>query len=243
MKHLKTIFSVLALFAAFSCTKSQTESSGYVAFDLSSDQEIADKTKSQVSNFTALPSAGDFILTIKDASSAEVWEGKLSEWDPKTPLVAGNYTVEAVYGGDEEGFDKPFFAGSQTFSINGGETVPVPINVILSNTVIKINCSEYFKKYFVDYEFKLTRDGQDVVTFTKDETRAAFIDGYKITLEYELTNEAGTSFTNKTDYTQLESATAYTVNFDVPEVGGSTIKISFNDTVETVELGDYELND
>ena len=58
MKHLKTIFSVLALLAAFSCTKSQTESSGYVAFDLSSDQEIADKTKSQVSNFTALPSAG-----------------------------------------------------------------------------------------------------------------------------------------------------------------------------------------
>lgn len=244
MKHLKTIFSVLALVAVFSCTKSKTESSGYVAFELSNNQDVVDvMTRSQVSDYTALPSAGDFTLTIKDASSATVWSGLFSEWDSQTPLEAGNYTAEATYGGDEEGFDKPYFAGSQTFSVNGGSTTPVQISVTLNNTVIKITASEYFKKYFVDYEFKLTRDGQDVVVFAKDETRAAFIDGYKITLEYTLKNESGTVFTNKTDYSQLESATAYTVKFDAPEVGGSSIVISFNDTVETVELGDYELND
>jgi hypothetical protein len=31
--------------------------------------------------------------------------------------------------------------------------------------------------------------------------------------------------------------------FDVTNVGGTSITITFNDNVETVELGDFELND
>ena len=41
----------------------------------------------------------------------------------------------------------------------------------------------------------------------------------------------------------VEVATAYTFRFDVSNAGGTSITIEFNDTVETVELGDCELND
>ena len=41
----------------------------------------------------------------------------------------------------------------------------------------------------------------------------------------------------------LNEATAYTINFDVPAVGGSTITISFNNNVEEVDLGEFELNE
>ena len=51
------------------------------------------------------------------------------------------------------------------------------------------------------------------------------------------------TFTFSKDYSNLNEATAYTFNFDVTNVGGATITIKFNDTVETVELGDHELND
>ena len=95
MKHLRTIFSVLALVAAFSCTKSHTEGNGQVTFKVSNNQIVADMTKSNVSDYTTLPSAGDFTITILDASSAVVWSGKVSDWDPATPLLAGNYTVTA----------------------------------------------------------------------------------------------------------------------------------------------------
>lgn len=244
MKHLKTIFSVLALIAAVSCTKSQTEGDGRVAFEVSSNQTVVDiVTRSNVSDYTTLPSAGDFTLTILDGASAQVWTGKISEWDSTTPLLAGNYTVKATYGNlEEEGFDKPFFTGSQTFAVKGGESTSVSIPVALGNTIIKISCSEYFKKYYSDYTFKLTRDGADIATFVKDETKGAFIDGYKIKVEGTLTGEMKT-YTFEQEYTGLDEATAYTINFDAPTVGGSTITISFNDTVETVELGDYELND
>lgn len=243
MKHLKTIFGVLALIAAVSCTKSQTEGNGRVAFAVSSNDVVADMTKSNVSDYTTLPAAGDFTITILDESSSQFWSGKISEWDSSTPLPAGNYTVNASYGDiEDEGFDKPFFTGTQTFAVKGGETSSVSVPVALGNTIIKVSCSEYFKKYYSDYTFKLTRGAAEIATFVKDETKGAFIDGYKIKVEGTLTGELKT-YSFEKEYTGLDEATAYTLNFDAPNVGGSTITISFNDTVETVELGDYELND
>ena len=243
MKHLKTIFSVLALIAAFSCTKSQTEGNGRVAFAVSSNDVVADMTKSNVSDYTALPAAGDFTITILDESSSQFWSGKISEWDSSTPLPAGNYTVNASYGDiEDEGFDKPYFTGTQTFAVKGGETSSVSVPVALGNTIIKVSCSEYFKKYYSDYTFKLTRGAAEIATFVKDEARGAFIDGYKIKVEGTLTGELKT-YSFEKEYSGLDEATAYTLNFDASNVGGSTITISFNDTMETVELGDYELND
>lgn len=244
MKHLRTIFSVLALIAAVSCTKSQTEGNGQVTFAVSSNDVVADNmTKSNVSDYTALPATGDFTITILDESSSQVWAGKISEWDATTPLLAGNYTVNASYGDiEDEGFDKPYFTGSQTFSVKGGETSSVSVPVSLGNTIIRISCSDYFKKYYSDYTFRLTRGTAEIATFVKDETKAAFVDGYKIKVEGTLQGELKT-YSFEKEYTGLDEATAYTINFDAPNVGGSTITISFNDTVEVVELGDYELND
>ena len=243
MKHLKTIIGIAALCALFSCAKSQTDGRGQVVFEVAGNHEVADVTKCNVSDYTTLPSAGDFTIDIKDASGASVWTGKIADWDPATVLLAGEYTVEAAYGSLEtEGFDNPYFFGTQSFTIVGGQVTPVSISVALANTIIKISCSDYFKNYYKDYEFKLTRDGAEVVTFVMGETRAAFIDGYKIKVEGTLTSEVKTQAFSK-EYTNLNEATAYTLAFDASSVGGSTITISFNDVVEEIELGNVELND
>lgn len=243
MKHLKTIMSILMVLVAVSCTKTPSAVNGQVTFGIFSDQDIADKTKSNVSDYTSLPAAGDFTLTIKDAESSPVWSGKVSDWNAETMLQVGNYSVTASYGSiDEEGFDKPYFTGKTDFSIIGGETKAVSVPVTLGNTVVKISCTKNFMDYYKDYTFKFTRDGVDIVTFAKGETKGAFIDGYKFTLEGVLTSETKSSTFTK-DYTNLEAATAYSFVFDADNVGGASITISFNDSVETVNLGDYELND
>lgn len=243
MKHLKTFIGAMVLFAAFSCTKNQAEVNGQVSFSVANDPRVEEVTKSNVSDFTALPAQGDFTITIFDADGAKKWEGKLSEWDSSFPLAAGEYSVEAVYGDlEDEGFDKPYFAGEQTFRVTGGETTAVSLQVNLKNTIVRISCSEYFRKYYTDYTFKLTRDGADVVTFAKDETRAAFIDGYKITVEGTLTSETKTQ-TFSANYNGLDEGTAYTIAFDVKNAGGSTITISFNDEVVEAPLVVIELND
>jgi hypothetical protein len=244
MKHLQALIGALILFVAVSCTKNQVEGYGSVSFALDNNAEIVEQTRSNVSDYTTLPSAENFTITIKDASNATVWSGLISEWGSSPiQLRAGNYTVEATYGSlEEEGFDKPYFYGTASFAVTGGQTTNVPITVSLGNTIIKVSYSDNFKAYFSDYTFKLTRDNSDIAVFAKDETRGAFIDGYKITVEGEMTGELKT-FSYSHEYSNLEVATAYTLAFDVNNVGSATLTVKFNHKVETVELGDIELND
>jgi hypothetical protein len=190
-----------------------------------------------------LPSSEDFTITITDASSAPVWAGKLSDWDSATLLKAGNYKVTATYGDiEDEGFDKPFFTGAADFTIAGAQTAEVTVNVSLGNTIIMIGCSDNFRNYYKDYTFRLTRNGSEIVTFAKDEAKAAFVDAYKFTLEGTVVSETRTQTFSK-DYASLKEATAYTIMFDASNVGSNSITITFNNAVETVELGDMELND
>lgn len=240
MKHLKTIFSVLMVIAAVSCAKTQT-SGGQVSFEVSSNQVVVDVTKSNVSDYTALPSAADFTIAITGADYE--WTGRISEWNASTVLLAGEYSVTASYGSiDDEGFDKPYFTGTSTFVIKGGEETSVSIPVSLGNTVVRMTFSESFTNYYPEYAFKLTRNGSEIVAFAKGEAKAAFVDGWKFTLEGTLVGEMKTTTISK-DYNNLDPATAYTFSFDVTNVGGATLTIKFNDTVETIDLGDHELND
>ena len=250
MKSLKTIMFAILIFTAFACTKNQVGGSGQVNFEVNADADLVEVTKSNVSDYTDLPSAGDFNITVLDASSALVYSGKISEWDSEQKLLAGEYSVTATYSSIEvEGFDKPCFKGTTSFAIAGGKVTDVKINVSLANTVVKVACTDSFKKYYKDYTFSIVRDGASIVTFAKGETKSAFVDGYKFTLSGDITpyqpapdvQVAHKTFTK--DYSNLNEATAYTIMFDASNVGRSTITISFNDTVETIELGDVELND
>ncbi len=241
MNYLKTMISVLVLLAVISCQKNQTEGGGQVCFTVSGNEIVADMTKSKVSEYTTLPSTEDFSISV--SGSGYQWSGKISDWDETTVLLAGEYEVTASCGAiDTEGFDAPYFVGTQSFTVTGGETSSVSIPVSLGNTIVKVSCSDDFKRYYKDYTFKVTRDGTAIVEFVKDESRAAFVDGYKISVEGTLTAESKT-YSFQKEYTNLDEATAYTFHFDVSNVGGSSITIKFNDNVETIDLGDFELND
>ena len=65
MKLLRTIMSVLTVFVALSCTKNQSDDFGQVVFVVSSDEIVADQTKSNVSDYTQLPSKADFSIVFK----------------------------------------------------------------------------------------------------------------------------------------------------------------------------------
>ena len=143
---------------------------------------------------------------------------------------------------EDEGFDKPYFTGSANFTVVGAQTTAVTIKVSLANTVILISCTDNFRNYYQDYTFNLVRAGQPIASFVKGETRGAFVDGYKVSIEGSVTSATKTQTFEK-EYSNLNEATAYTIMFDASNVGGATITVTFNNTVETIELGDFELND
>lgn len=235
--------SLFALLAMFSCAKNASETEGQISFAISADEFVFDVTKSNVSDYATVPAPSAFTLVIKDASKAIFWSGKLSEWDSSTKIPVGTYVAEASYGAlEDEGFEKPFFTGSKEFTITGDEMQTVKIPVSLGNTIIKIACTQNLKNYYKDYTFQLKRDNV-IASFTKEETRGAFIDGFAITLTGTLKTESGAEKTFSKTYNDLAAATAYTVMLDVAGVGGGSLTIAFNNDVEDVPLVEVELND
>jgi hypothetical protein len=153
--------------------------------------------------------------------------------------------VKASYGSvADEGFNKPCFLGEESFSVTGGSTNNVSINVGLANAVVKVACTDAFKNYFTDYTFTLKTGNGTEISFPKSETRAAFIDAYTLTVEGTLTTQAGKTQTFSKSYnTSLSAATCYTLKFDASNIGSTSINISFDNSTDNVDLGSIELND
>lgn len=69
------------------------------------------------------------------------------------------------------------------------------------------------------------------------------MDAYTISVSGTLTNQGGKTQNFSKDYKALAPKTCYTIKFDVSNVGGNSITVSFDDTVEDVGLVDIDLND
>lgn len=215
---------------------------GGVCFEVGSDDYVALVTKGSVSDYTALPSAGSF--TIEVAGASFTWSGLLSEWDSTTPLPTGNYTVAASYGEEGvEGFDKPYFCGQKEFVVEGAQNTEVKIPVSLANSIVKVSCSEMFNNYYPERTFTVTTGNGTAIEFAAGTVKGAFIDAYKFTISGELRNQAGNAQTFSKEYVSLEPKTCYDIHFDVKDISGGSITISFDESVDTVDLDTVELND
>ncbi len=227
-----------------SCSRHLNESEGNVLFSLDTDSQVEVVTKSNVSDYAVLPEAGEFTIVISNGNGDEIYNGRLDGYNTSTALKTGNYSVKATYGNvSDEGFGKPCLAGEKTFSITGGGTVAVAIPVSLANSIVKMECTDGFKSYYTDYSFTVKTGGGTEIAFPKGEARAAFVDAYTITVSGTLTNQGGKTQSFSKDYKALAPKTCYTIKFDVSNVGGNSITVSFDDTVEDVELMDIDLND
>lgn len=243
MKNMIRTFALFSLLAVVACAKTQDAGYGYMQIVLNDDGYVTDRTRGSVSDYADMPAKEDFILALTDSYSSQVWSGRLSEWDPYMLLQAGTYMLSASSGSiSEEGFGKPFFYGEAQVNVVGGETTDAVVKASLANTIIKIACTERFKRYYADYSFRLMRGTDEIVAFEKDDQRGAFVDGYGFELEGELTSEMKTS-TFSREFNGLNPATAYTITIDIDNVVETSIIVKFNDTVEIVDLGDLELND
>lgn len=247
MKNLKLALCVLLAVSAVSCNKEGrfVSDRGMISFNVKSNYDVTDvATKSQVSEFTTLPASGNFTIVIKNDASEQVWNGLIADWDPATTLPAGNYSVTAAFGEEGvEGFNKPYLTGSTDFVISGGATTDVKIPVELGNSIVRVVTTPMFDNYYTGYTFTVTTGNGFAIEFAKGETRGAFVDAWTFKVTGSLTSQSGNVLSFEKNYPTLEARTCYTLKFDVADVSGSAITVSFDDATETVKLEDVELND
>lgn len=237
----KLLITLACTLAIASCSKDK--GSGSIDFAIASDVSIEDVAKSKVSEYTSLPDAGEFTITIKDASGEKIWEGKVKDWNPTTKLAVGTYSVATSYGDTtEEGIGKPCYKGNTNFAIEGAATTTVKIPVELENCLVKVVCTDTFKNYFTEGKFTLTTGNGNSFDIAKDSDTAIFIEAYKFSITGDFKNQGGADKSFSKDYQDLSPATLYTLKYDISNVGGLKVTVTFNDTVAEFDLGDVEIN-
>lgn len=179
-------------------------------------------------------------LTKSDGTYSKTW-ASTSLFPADQGFKVGTYTMTAFYGSlDDEGFERPYFAGSETFEVQEDRTTDVAITATLQNSMVSIAYTDAFQRYFRDWSAKLHSEGGDYVDYPKGETRPAYLRPGHVAIALSITKPNGVSATLQPADFDAEARHHYRITFDVydGEVGEAQLRIIFDDTVdeENVEI-------
>lgn len=179
-----------------------------------------------------VPDIGDFTIALMDGKVVKASWDKFSEYPKYAVLPVGTYTLKAYYGNvDKEGFESPYYEGTQEVTIEDDETIEVDITCYLTNVKVAIECTDAFKKYFSDYSTTVQSRGGNPVVFAKDEMRAAYIKPGAVTVYANVKKQNSNQFVrlNVLDIDEAKSREFYRLKLDV-DAGSAILKISFDNT-------------
>lgn len=246
MNRLKFLVFTLMVVVFASCSRDENTPSaneGCIDIQLTASdemQEVASRAEE-----SGVPEAGDFSLTIKNADGETIgsWE-KFSEYDASTVVPVGEYTVSASYGdATAEGFDGLSYAGSSSANVTEGETTEVSVQCTINKARVSIAYTDAFKQYFSAYSASITSSHSNKVSFTADETRAAYFVPGNLDVYLDVTRPGASEKTTlKVKTLAAEVKHEYRLTMDV-DAGTSTLKITFNDDPENTQNVEFDISD
>lgn len=185
------------------------------------------------------PEVGDFKVALMDGNVVKTSWDKFSEYPKYAVLPVGSYTLKAYYGDvNVEGFESPYYEGTQSVVIEDDATIDASITCYLTNVKVSVEYTDAFKKYFSDYSTTVQSAGGTPVVFTKEEVRAAYVKPGVITVYSDIVKQDGKKA--KLEILTIDQAKPrefYKLKLDI-DAGSSTLKISFDNTtvVEPIEI-------
>lgn len=259
---MRKVFRVLLLMAIVlsACESEQKRSNmatGMLALNLATSQDVIDATTTRAEAGDSgeenteeddlVPDVGDFTIALMDGNVVKTSWDKFSEFPKYAVVPVGTYTLKAYCGNPEkEGFESPYYEGTQEITVEDDETVEASITCYLTNVKLSVEYTDAFKKYFSDYSTVIQSDGGNSITFVKDEVRAAYVKPGVITIYANVVNQNGQ--TAKWEVGEIDEAKPrefYHIKLDV-DAGSATLKISFDKTtVEKpveIDVSDEALN-
>lgn len=193
--------------------------------------------------------AADLGLRLIDAEGATVksWD-KLADFDPGQRFNVGEYTLEAFYGdGDSEGFESPWFLGSQKIKIEENKVTPVAITAELANSMVSLDYTEAFTSYMTSYDAEVHSAAGSTTAVAAGELRPVYVKAGLVEIYVNFTKPNGkgakilsASFTAKPRH-------HYHVTFDLAEgAGDAVLKVTYDPMLdmidEEIDLKDELLN-
>lgn len=161
-------------------------------------------------------------------------------------LRVGNYTVVADMGNPEvEGFDQPYYSGSKDIHLEKGDNVDVELECKLANSILKINYTDNFKKYFFTYSSYVSTSKGNTVEYVQDETRGAYLASGEVTVYVKAKKTGANEATLNVGKYTLNPQYEYALTLDV-DVSKAVMTVTFSEDINeepiSIDISDASLN-
>ena len=187
-------------------------------------------------------------LTSETGSFAREW-AKASDFNDPVTVPVGKYTIEAYYGAlENEGFEKPYYYGSSTLTVEENRTTPVSVTAQLANSMVRVEMSDMFRGYFASYTLTLRSELGNEIAYADGETRPVYLAPGQVTAAITITKQNGTTATLEPKSFTAEARHSYLLKFDINggEAGDGTLVLTYDDMTDMedveIDLSDAILN-
>lgn len=222
------------------------DDAGYISLDLDFDPSPLTGSRGDRSRATAVEiTQNDLILTLTHASGAIPPKSfTVQEFGSQQRVNTGRYTLEASHGdADSEGWDSPYYYGSQQLTVKNEASTPVSLPVRLANAIVNISLTEGFTSYMTDYTVTVTTaTGTDYV-WAKDETRHLYVKPGSVMVSVAFTKPNGKKATAQVDPFTAEARHRYNINIGIDTGSAETLKLTFDDTITEIKDVDIDISD
>lgn len=225
-----------------------TTDTGSLRVSLDVDRSIltAGQSRSSLEDLCDNLTTADFTIRLTDA------DGNIKEWPYESfsgdNIAIGQYTLSAYAGKEgDEGFEKPYFIGSEKVTVKTDQTSPVAITASLGNAAVRVNYSEAFRKYMTEYTASVRTDGStDGVEYpaSAPEESDLFVNPGDASLYVTFTTVNGQNATLKAAEFTTEAKHRYTVTVDINggQIGDAVMSVTFDDST-IAETREFVLSD
>lgn len=161
-------------------------------------------------------------------------------------LRVGDYTVVADMGNPEvEGFDQPYYSGSKDIHLEKGDNMDVELECKLANSILKINYTDNFKKYFSTYSSYVSTTKGNTVEYVQDETRGAYLASGEVAVYVKAKKTGANEATLNVGKYTLNPQYEYALTLDV-DVSKAVMTVTFSEDINeepiSIDISDAALN-
>ncbi|MBQ7268551.1 MAG: DUF4493 domain-containing protein [Bacteroidales bacterium] len=172
MKHVMTLTAAVAAvaLATSSCEDFFDTPKAVPGLEI----HFADDWSSPARASASLPDTNDFILTVRDASGALVFEGSYGSAPATLTVAPGNYTVSAVsMRFSEPRFEAPCYGDTQVAVVVKGQTSRVELYCTQVNSGLRLRVAPSFREAYPGAQLQL-RCSEGRLAYAYGETRTAY---------------------------------------------------------------------
>lgn len=247
-----TMLIPASLLALCSCSQDSpwegSYANGGLRISLLADTEVIDaapQLRGEEVVEAPIPEQFKISLTRADGTFSKTWES-LSKFSSEESFRSGTYLIEASYGSvEDEGFEKPCFRASRSFSLMADRVNEVSLTATLSNSLVSLEYTDDFKKFFRTYSAAIHSEGHSYIDIPSSEERPVYLAPGNITLQLSLEKQNGVAATFEPAEFVAEARHRYHITLDVNNGanGEGVLKITFDDSIDESHAVDIDLTD